>query len=744
MQAVHAVQYCDNLNGMPQHAIISRVLLLLVNLGALVQASNAQTMVLENNALRCELNSASGSVSVIDRQTGAVWDLGRPHLVFADQQVAPVKPSGHIRRSGDTLSYAAEPSLEFRIQITSNPASVVYSFSGPLVSFVGPEIQEVQLVRNSLPVGAGENGYYAVPNRMGVMVSAGTPDAYSYRLPAYQTWGPGYSMAMLGAVKNGSAMLVSWDAPYTDLIVSHTAQPRQLTAGLALRENARTVRFQPLGRGGYVEIAKAYRPIARQRGWLKPMSERLRENPGLEKLIGAADVKPFTFIRHVARDKQSSDKLEINFTFDEAAAVAEHMRRDLGMDRAMLILAGWIRRGYDNQHPDILPAAPELGGNAALADCARRAKALGWLFGLHDNYQDLYPDAPSWSEDYLIHNADGSLMKGGAWAGGQCYIICSRKGLELAMRPQNLPKLRELFAPSAYFIDCTTANRLKNCYDPKHPTTKVDDIRYRQELADFARRQFGVFGSEEGFEWAVPHAEYFEGLLSHKTGANMPSVKNGLVIPLFELVYGDSIAIYAHQGDRAAPDNPSYILDHVLYAEMPVYEFGNHRYWTDASQDFKPAGGAGDRLIFTRGSGAGVTDRFIRNTYEVLSPLNRVTAVLPMTDHRFVTPGREVESTRFGDDVDITVNYGSAPFTTGDTVLPRYGFLVSSPKLVAFCATRFLGVAYSEPTLFVLRSLDGQALDRSARVRVYRGFGGKQVAWRGGKVDVETERILSK
>jgi len=487
-----------------------------------------------------------------------------------------------------------------------------------------------------------------------------------------------------------------------------------------------------------VEIAKAYRPIARQRGLIKLMSERVRENPAIEKLIGAADIKPFVFVRHARQNRN-----EINFTFDEAAALAEHMHRDLGMDRAMLVLAGWNRRGYDNQHPDILPAAPELGGNQALEDCSRRTKSLGWLFGLHDNYQDLYRDAPSWSEEHIIKNADGSMMKGGVWAGGQCYIVCSRKGLDFAMRPQNLPKIRELFAPTAYFIDCTTANRLKVCYDPNHRTTKADDILYRQKLADFARNQFGVFGSEEGYEWAVPHAEYFEGLLSHKTGFSIPSAE-GVVIPVFELVYGDSIPLYAHQGDRPAPDNAPYILAHILYAEMPVYQFGNHRYWTDPAQEFKPKAGAEERLLFARGNRFGLTDQFIKNTYEVLSPLSRVTAYLPMTGHRFLTPDRSVEATRFGDDVEITVNYGERAYETKDATLPRYGFLVRSPGLIAFCATRFAGFSYAEPTLIVLRSLDDQPLSTSSRVRAYRGFGGKQVAWRNGQITLETERILTR
>ena len=102
-----------------------------------------------------------------------------------------------------------------------------------------------------------------------------------------------------------------------------------------------------------------------------------------------------------------------------------------------------------------------------------------------------------------------------------------------------------------------------------------------------------------------------------------------IVIPLFELVYGDSILIYSHQDGRARPDDPARILDHILYAQMPVYYFGGPRYWTDAAKDFQSAPGAQARLVFAQGGRFGLTDQFIKNTYEVLSPLNRETALLP-------------------------------------------------------------------------------------------------------------------
>ena len=174
----------------------------------------------------------------------------------------------------------------------------------------------------------------------------------------------------------------------------------------------------------------------------------------------------------------------------------------------------------------------------------------------------------------------------------------------------------------------------------------------KQQLCDYLRGQFGLFGSEEGREWGVAHADYFEGLMSHRTHFQQPN-DTDIIIPLFELVYGDAIAIYAHQSDRPRPDNPDYILDHILYAEMPVYNFGNHRYWTRPT-GFQAAGGRRSPVSVRAQSRNGLTDGFIKNTYEVLSPLNRLTALMPMTDHRFLSANRKAESTRFGKDVDIT------------------------------------------------------------------------------------------
>ncbi len=224
--------------------------------------------------------------------------------------------------------------------------------------------------------------------------------------------------------------------------------------------------------------------------------------------------------------------------------------------------------------------------------------------------------------------------------------------------------------------------------------------------------------------------------MSHRTHFQQPN-DTDIIIPLFELVYGDAIAIYAHQSDRPRPDNPDYILHHILYAEMPVYSFGNHRYWGSPDGDFKPPTGAEARLVFAHKPGLGLTDGFIKNTYEVLSPLNRLTALMPMTDHRFLTANRKAERTRFGQDVEITVNCDTADLVLKNAVLPQYGFLIESPTLVAFHARGYGAMEFTQPTMLVIRSTDGRTLQSSRNIQMYSAFGYRPVEWNGRTVTIK-------
>jgi len=414
-------------------------------------------------------------------------------------------------------------------------------------------------------------GYVVVPVREGLLVPADAKRTFTHRFGTYEY--EGCHMMMLGLVNDGAAALVTWDDLYA------TADLRNGPQALATSLTAKSFRIQFLGKGDYVTIGQAYRQVARKKGLLA------RANP---KLSSASNVKLWSALsRHMNDESTKEESVRVNWTFDEAAQVAEHLKKDLKIDRALFILGGWIKRGYDNQHPDILPAAPECGGDAALADCSRRVQKLGYTFCLHDNYQDMYRDAPSWNEDFLQKRRDGTPAKGGKWAGGRAYITCAKKAVELAKRPQNLPAVKRLTDADAYFIDTTYAAGLQECFDPKHPLTRAGDMKWKQAISDYSRDVFGMFGSECGREWAIPHADFFEGLTgvsgTYYHDKDLMTKLGATVVPLFELVYRDCIAIYGKYG--YSPDQAAeYVLHHISIGRpLNYHSLPPHLYWKDSS-----------------------------------------------------------------------------------------------------------------------------------------------------------------
>ena len=144
-------------------------------------------------------------------------------------------------------------------------------------------------------------------------------------------------------------------------------------------------------------------------------------------------------------------------------------------------------------------------------------------------------------------------------------------------------------------------------------------------------------------------------------------------------------------------------------------------------------------------------DVFVKNTHEILSPLNKLTAEMRLTRFDFLTRDRNVARSVFqgeGKTVIATVNYGAEPFRSvsimgEDFQIPQYGFVIESSDFVAFNASLYNGVEYAEPVLFTLRSLDGKPIWNSAQVQVFHGFGSPLVKIAGKEYTVERESVIS-
>ena len=130
-------------------------------------------------------------------------------------------------------------------------------------------VDGVRLLDEACGIAAPDTGYVVVPAREGLLVPADSGLAFSNRFNTYEY--EGCHMAMLGVVKNGGAVLITW--PDTSVAADlRSVLPAEnsglgkqvLTSSLLLRQSARSFRLQCCGRGDYVTLAKTYRQIARE------------------------------------------------------------------------------------------------------------------------------------------------------------------------------------------------------------------------------------------------------------------------------------------------------------------------------------------------------------------------------------------------------------------------------------------------------------------------------------------------
>lgn len=541
---------------------------------------------------------------LMDKRSGEVWNH-YPEGLFGmvsyrigeASRAMPLLPFTSVVREGETRlafkkAIADGLSVTVVLEATEDGHGLRFALRGQESG--ESKINSVELLRRAFMTTNNFEGASTIGFRTGErFVASRAPRPGKFGATTYN-----YSstLAMVGQEKNGSALLLAWSHPES----SYTLE-RQWTTnsglpgtvvhsfGFNVTDLAADLVVYPLGKGSYVDIAKAYRAHVDKRGLLKTWKQkRATDGPNIDKMHGCADFKPFVYTHTVPTsryNRSGKDERYVNWTLEEISQIAEHLNGTLGIDRAMMVLCGWINGGYDNGHPDPLPVAPELGGNEELVKTSERVRKTGFLFGMHDNYQDMYEAAPSWNPDFVAKRADGKKLAGGNWAGGPCWLVCASKQVELAARPDtNLPKIAELFNPTIYFIDTIFAAPLYSCYDPNHPNTRFDDMNNKIKLCQLGKKHFGVFGSEEGREWAVPYADYFEGVFSHRANIRTPertffSHAGGDLIPLLEMVFGDCVNLYTHQSDRAIPGRNSFILACIAHAETPLYNFGSHLYF---------------------------------------------------------------------------------------------------------------------------------------------------------------------
>lgn len=259
-----------------------------------------------------------------------------------------------------------------------------------------------------------------------------------------------------------------------------------------------------------------------------------------------------------SRKTVSGERLLFDMWGGTFATALNNMKicRDAGLTNLWVLKHSWQNAGFDAKYPDVMPANPGFGGDTALKRLSDSAAAWGYLFGLHENYTDIYPDAPSWNPAYVARNSDGTLVK--AWlnesTGVRAYLI--KPSLADSFLNSAAPAIHSTYGTTSAFLDVHLG---------ANPSSKVDydsaelqagtfrqTLKYYRDLAPLLRSHHNGPLSVEGTQHFLNagHMDDVEAQINtgEQTGkwqgVRMPLLVNFQLKHIHPLMVGHGVGYY--------------------------------------------------------------------------------------------------------------------------------------------------------------------------------------------------------
>ena len=430
--------------------------------------------------------------------------------------------------------------------------------------------------------------------------------------------------------KNGLSLVQASDV-FPD---SFHVDPEHRTCSLVTHHDA-TFSFVPSTRQAFA-AARVYRGLA----GFKPAA-------GVANLLG-----------RVCLDQWGGDYLQ--------AANDVEMAARYGVTDAVFVKHDWQRWGYDYRLPDIYPPAGSFENFCAMVDACKRH---GILFCPHDNYIDFYPDAPGYSYDHILFNADGTPQKAWLNSGRDAQ---SYRWSPNAFGPRletNLKQVKAGFAPDAYFVDVFSAIPPVDFYDRQgrfFPKT-VSAERWGAAF-DRIREILGNNAptiSEAGHDALIGHLDAGE---SDHSGW-LPDGKDPEAFCRWSMKAGDGERVPWH--DMAS--HGSFVL--LGGGLGPRYAGGQeealHGYASDDYLSLTVLGGRNPMCD-------GPFSRRAVMTYWLLHDACNSLARDEMLAHEFADDDIHRQIVRFSNGGTARVNRGTGDWTTEGRVLPPFGFIAKA------------------------------------------------------------------
>jgi hypothetical protein len=447
-----------------------------------------------------------------------------------------------------------------------------------------------------------------------------------------------WSMSWWGFQKGDAAMMVLVETPDDAAYkLRHpaggpTVMGPRWRAQLSKFAYPRALRMVFLPKGNYVTMAKRYRRHVIDSGQFVSLKQKIAAQPLVAELIGTPHIRLHILTNYreggFRWDPVNKDRNYRLVTFDQRAAELRKLKQR-GVERLYVCLAAWPYRGYDRQHPDAVPPAPEAGGWEGMKRFADTLRELNYLFVPHEQYRDYYTDAPSFSEQFAIHEEDlgrppmifpgtrfgqskvGYVPYMDHWDGGLMTYLSPRFHLGHLKKNYRL-MFEHGIRPQGAYLDVYGYIPPDQDFNPQHPATRTDSMKARADCFRWVRNHLGLVGTEAAADWVIPYVDF---------GSANPGRGTAIPVPLYQLVYHD--AIVTPQSSGAGPNN----LVGMLHGGVPQ--------------------------LWGRGE---ITEEAIAAVRQMAALHARV-ALLEMTNHEFLDKNHRKERTTFADGTTVTVDF---------------------------------------------------------------------------------------
>jgi hypothetical protein len=570
---------------------------------------------LENGQIKYELNLSENRIRVTLANTGKPWISYLPGYFY----LLDIRKVSETEMRLELMDIAVQARYEVSVSIRNNEIhyTIHDDFDRSFESLVYP----------SVFYPTREDGFYLLPFQQGLLMN---PEEVRTDFSHRYSYSGAWSMPFIGILEAGAGFLQIVETP-DDFEIDFSSENGPSNRWISQKGKFgydRKIRHIFFADANYVTLAKYYREYAKTKGWIKTLREKnsLR-NGNIEKLIGAVDIWYWgkaedTFLREL---------------------------RDLGIKK-------------------ILFSSADEPKNIELMN------EYGILTSRYDIYQDTWPpedeavskNHEGWPDDLVLdHSGDWIkgwtvLKEGKEYPGG---VVCSVPGL--ARANERIRKELGVKKYSARFIDTVATSSWKECFNPRHPTTRSEDLRHKMNLLQLCSENFHlVTGSEDGVADAVPSLDYLEGMMSlhagrlPDSGRNVGEVKyvaptdsflkyqlgHGHRVPLWELVFHDCVVSTWYWGDSSNRIPEGWAkrdLFNILYGNMNLWAIPDDAYWERHK------------------------DRF-SGSYRNVNPVFEKVGFEEMLSHRFLSPDRAVQETRFTGDIRILVNFGDKDYQRPD------------------------------------------------------------------------------